>query len=217
MYVNVNVTNPFMHLKDATCVCTTTSASCAPVSQAILSLVPYTTQLFNVTISPYNLSLELWNLQGSPVGDCSSQALILDVGAALDASKSPIRTIWARSTLLYTLIATDNLARAATLKTFISALNFTLLGTPDGAVEPGQNSITSAVANEFLFKDSTFSYNYATLNYTVPPDTNLTTPAPVTASPSASPAASSPLVTQSSLVKPKSTPHPPRRLAHTYW
>lgn len=76
----------------------------------------------NVTAN--DLALQLWDLQGQPASDCASQAILVDVSPALNATTSPKRTGWARTAILYNLLRTYDLAATESFRSSISRANF---------------------------------------------------------------------------------------------
>lgn len=82
-----------------------------------------------------DLALALWDLQGDPpMGNCATQAILVDVAPALNETASPNRTEFARTAILYNLVRTYDLASTAALRSFISSADFTPLRDQDGPV-----------------------------------------------------------------------------------
>ncbi|KAL7417491.1 hypothetical protein BDY24DRAFT_375065 [Mrakia frigida] len=118
---------------NSTCVCTSTLDDCQPLASSLFTLTQTASTVFNTTLSASSIAAFLSSVQGSPVNsNCSSQALLLDLGTSLDPSTQPRRLQFAQSSLLWQLAKTEDLSIVETLRTFVSSLEFT--GVPDGAV-----------------------------------------------------------------------------------
>jgi hypothetical protein len=123
---------------------------CGPVAQALLDLVPPANSLFGMNLTAHSLALALWDLQGDPVSNCASQAILVDVAPALNETTSPNRTQWAHTAILYNLVQTYNLTSTATLRSFISEADFSSLHGQDGPVTNHSLSI-SVQSSGFMF------------------------------------------------------------------
>lgn len=132
------------------------AGTCDPVAQALVDLVPPANGLFGMNLTANTLALALWDIQGSPSGNCASQAVLVDVAPALNQTTSPNRTQWARTAILYNLVRTYDLNSTATLRSFVAHTDFSSL--QDSPVSNDSLSISTQSAGfVFDFAAMTFS------------------------------------------------------------
>ncbi|KAF8528127.1 hypothetical protein BU17DRAFT_26329, partial [Hysterangium stoloniferum] len=136
---------------NATCTCPAgTAGICsAPLAQELSNLVPITSQLFNVNITPQSLARAISEVQKT-TSDCSSQAKLVDVGSELDVSTSPNRTHWAQAALVWTLFQTGDITTTQQLQSRVQQLPFKSLQQSDGSV-PDPNGSFSIVLSGYVF------------------------------------------------------------------
>jgi len=137
---------------DATCVCTSSLTSqCNGLAQSVVNLVPIVNLLFAANFTIASAYTSIWLAQGSPTGTtCASQALLLDVAAGLDPTKSSNRTTWAQSALLWNLVQSQNLTAVAGMQTFVTEAPWSTLSQLDGPVL-GNTTQFSMTASGFTF------------------------------------------------------------------
>lgn len=93
--------------------------------------------------------------------NCSSQALLLDLGTSLDPSAQPRRLQFAQSSLLWQLAKTEDLTIVKGLRTFVSSLDFT--GVPDGAV-----ALDLTQSERFRVASAGWTFDFAALEVKAP-------------------------------------------------
>jgi hypothetical protein len=84
----------------------------------------------------------------------------VDVGSALDASRSPNRTQWAQAALLWTLFQTGDNNATRSLQSAVTSLPFGSLHSTDG--------IESDPSGTFTVSSSGYTYNFANQTVTAP-------------------------------------------------
>jgi len=153
----------FLPSSDSTCVCTSTSTSdCQPLASSLFALTQTSSIVFSTTLSTSSVASFLSSAQGSPINsNCSSQALLLDLGTSLDPSTQPRRLQFAQSSLLWQLATTEDLNVVKDLRTFVSSLDFT--GVPDGAT-----ALDATQLDRFRAASAGWTFDFAALEVKAP-------------------------------------------------
>lgn len=113
--------------------------------------------VFTANFTPSSLSNQIWNAQGSPVGDlCTKQALLVDVAPGLDKSISPNRTQWAQAALLWNLALSADLTATSNLQSFVAQARWSSLNSTDGPIaDPSTAFSTTESGYVFDFASQT--------------------------------------------------------------
>ncbi|KAG8966640.1 hypothetical protein FRC03_011587 [Tulasnella sp. 419] len=154
---------------DATCVCTSNSAAqCNPLAQSILSMIPTTNNLFNTTFTPSSVALSFWDIEGTPVGgNCASQALMIDTSSTNKTTTiDSVRSTWARSAVLFSLIKSEDAISSEDLRKFAASLDYSNL-LPKGTGRSEDTSLTGG----FQRLSAGFVYDFDKMTVTAPPVT----------------------------------------------
>jgi hypothetical protein len=111
--------------------------------------------LFAVNFSTAAVATALWEAQGQPVGGtCAAQAVLVDVGAALDPAQSPNRTAWAQSALLWSAVRGQNASAVVQLRKFVNRAPWDKAAAVDGPLAEGDAGaayVTGALGWTFDF------------------------------------------------------------------
>ena len=119
-------------------------SSSACVAQGLLDLLPATNSAFNVNFTTQDVAISLFDAMGIPPdNNCAYQAILVDTGSKLRAGTFPVRTLWARSTLLWHLIQTTDTSTISYIRTFLGKTDFAALGS-DSAIEKSGYQIANS-------------------------------------------------------------------------
>jgi len=106
------------------------------------------------------LAIVLWETLGTPaIPDCSTQAILIDVGSVLDPSKFPNRTTWAQAALIWNLYETSDINGTDTLKTAVLSMPFNNL--------KGDGPVNDATG-QFSIPATGFTFDFASQTVTPP-------------------------------------------------
>jgi hypothetical protein len=127
-----------------------------PLAQNLVTLTPTMGPLFGANYTTAEVALSLWETLGNPSGlDCSSQAVLVDVAPALPPGLYPNRTSWAQSTLLWSIVKSQNTTGVASMRNFLRSANWPDLKT-DGAVSTAGDAFKlTALGYQFDFAAQT--------------------------------------------------------------
>lgn len=150
MLLSILIPYPFT---DATCVCTLSlPGQCAPLAQNLVTLVPAVNKNFGTNFTANSMSNALFQVQGAPSNNnCAYQAIVVDVGPALDPSQYPNRTQWAQSALLWNLVQSQDTTALSSMQTFLLNAPWSKLAPADGPVSSGDISAFNTTASGFIF------------------------------------------------------------------
>ena len=118
------------------------SSTC--VAQGLLDLLPATNSAFNVNFTTQDTATSLFDAMGIPPdNNCAYQAILVDTGSKLRVGTFPVRTLWARSALLWHLIQTTDTSTISYIRTFLENTDFATLGS-DSVIEKSGYQIASS-------------------------------------------------------------------------
>jgi hypothetical protein len=119
------------------------------LAQNLVTLTPTLNTLFNVNWTTGYVATALWQMQGTPTGGCSSQALLVDVATGIGSS-APNRTAWAQSALLWNAVLSQDSTTASNMKSFVNDAPWLSASAGDGIV-PDPNQAFAYNTSGFLF------------------------------------------------------------------
>ncbi|KAH9082186.1 hypothetical protein EDB83DRAFT_2670441 [Lactarius deliciosus] len=135
---------------DSTCVCVSTQ--CNVLAQSLVNLIPFVNDQFHANFTPAVVANAMSSSRASALSsDCAAQARVIDVSPALDSQTVPNRTVWARSTLLWSFVLSQNTSSVGRLRDFITEADWRSL-PGDGAVT-GQSSKFSTTQLGYFIPD----------------------------------------------------------------
>lgn len=133
---------------------------CNGVAQSVVSVINTLNNVFKDNMNTSSIYNNIWLAQGSVDNNCTSQALLLDVGLNLRPDVFPNRTLWAQAALLWNLVQSQDLQAARVLKQFVVTAPWHLIQQVDGPVADSANAFS-------VFSDG-FLYNFATQTVSQP-------------------------------------------------
>ena len=114
------------------------------MAQGLLDLLPATNSAFNVNFTTQDVATSLFDAMGIPPdNNCAYQAILVDTGSKLRVGSFPVRTLWARSALLWHLIQTTDTSAISYIRTFLEKTDFAALGS-DSVIEKSGYQIASS-------------------------------------------------------------------------
>jgi hypothetical protein len=114
------------------------------MAQGLLDLLPATNSAFNVNFTAQDVATSLFDAMGiPPANNCAYQAILVDAGSGLRVGTFPVRTLWARSALLWHLIQTTDTSTISYIRTFLGKTDFAALES-DGVIDKSGYQIASS-------------------------------------------------------------------------
>ena len=115
--------------------------------------------LFKSNYTTGNIYSAFYYAQGKASG-CAAQAVLVDVEPALDIRKSPNRTTWAQSAILWNFVRSRSTDGSKEMRNFIAGAPWSDLGSTDGPVTSSAASFKSDISGY------TFDFAAQTINPT---------------------------------------------------
>src|ERR1700722_13278282 len=132
---------------DATCICTSPlPGSCDELAQGLVSLIPVLNVMFDTNYTSNRLASVIWQAQGAQVGsNCASQVVLVEVASALDWMTYPNRTLWIQTAILWNLAKSQDLAAAASMRSFVAKAPWKTLSV-DGPISNASSKFQMTVS-----------------------------------------------------------------------